>query len=81
MPTIRDISGPYRFFFYSFDCNEPMHVHAQWSWRLSNATPDQRQRFEIIGSGQGIHWPEIDEDISPRGMLHGMPARPPKQTA
>ena len=29
MPTVKDIPGPYRFFFYSFDCNEPMHVHAQ----------------------------------------------------
>ncbi|MHB8846308.1 MAG: DUF4160 domain-containing protein [Nitrospirota bacterium] len=29
MPTIKQIAGPYRFFFYSFDCNEPKHVHAQ----------------------------------------------------
>ncbi|MBI4408913.1 MAG: DUF4160 domain-containing protein [Gemmatimonadetes bacterium] len=29
MPTIQSIPGPYRFFFYSFDCNEPMHVHAE----------------------------------------------------
>jgi hypothetical protein len=29
MPTIKDISGPHRFFFYSFDCNEQMHVHVQ----------------------------------------------------
>jgi hypothetical protein len=29
MPTMKDIPGPYRFFFYSFDCNEPMHVHVQ----------------------------------------------------
>lgn len=29
MPTVKNISGPYRFFFYSFDCAEPMHVHAQ----------------------------------------------------
>ncbi len=29
MPTVKDISGPYRFFFYSFDCNEPIHVHVQ----------------------------------------------------
>lgn len=29
MPTIKGIAGPYRFFFYSFDCNEPEHVHAQ----------------------------------------------------
>lgn len=29
MPTIPDIPGPYRFFFYSFDCNEPTHVHVE----------------------------------------------------
>jgi hypothetical protein len=29
MPTVRGISGPYRFYFYSFDCNEPKHVHVQ----------------------------------------------------
>jgi hypothetical protein len=34
MPTIKDISGPYRFFFYSFDCNEPEHVHVQRDRRL-----------------------------------------------
>ncbi len=50
-------------------------VPLAWSWRLSEATPEQRSRFEIIGSGTGIHWPEIDEDISVAGMLHGIPAR------
>lgn len=29
MPTIKGVSGPYRLFFFSFDCNEPMHVHVQ----------------------------------------------------
>ncbi len=29
MPTVKNISGPYRFFFYSFDCSEPMHVHVR----------------------------------------------------
>jgi hypothetical protein len=48
-----------------------------WSWRLSEATPEQRSRFEIIGDGVGIHWPEIDEDLSVQGMLHGIPARKP----
>jgi hypothetical protein len=52
-----------------------------WSWRLSEATPEQRQRFEIIGSGQGVHWPDVDEDISAIGMLRGIPARRPKQSA
>lgn len=56
-------------------------VPLAWSWRLCNATPAQRQHYEIIGSGQGVHWPEVDEDISASGMLHGAPARPAKQPA
>ncbi|MGH8477139.1 MAG: DUF2442 domain-containing protein [Methylococcales bacterium] len=48
-----------------------------WSWRLSGATEAQRQHFEILGDGQGIHWPDIDEDISVEGMLYGSPARHP----
>jgi hypothetical protein len=48
-----------------------------WSWRLAEATENQRQNFEILGDGQGIHWPEIDEDISAEGMLYGSPARRP----
>jgi hypothetical protein len=53
-------------------------VPLAWSWRLANATPAQRRRFEIIGTGEGVHWPDIDEDISARGMLAGIPACPPK---
>ena len=51
-------------------------VPLAWSWRLSEATPEQRNHFEILGSGQGVHWPELDEDISASGMLYGSPARP-----
>ena len=46
-----------------------------WSWRLTEATPEQRQNFEILGDGQGIHWPDVDEDIGVEGMLYGTPAR------
>jgi uncharacterized protein DUF2442 len=57
-------------------------VPLAWSWRLSEATAAQRANFRLIGTGQGVHWPEIDEDISVEGMLHGIPARRPKpQTA
>lgn len=52
-----------------------------WSWRLSEATEAQRQNFEILGDGQGIHWPDIDEDISVEGMLHGTPAHRPNKPA
>ena len=54
-------------------------VPLAWSWRLSEASPAQRKNFEIIGSGQGVHWPDIDEDISAQGMLTGVPARKPKK--
>lgn len=53
-------------------------VPLAWSWRLASATPAQRARYEIIGNGEGAHWPDIDEDISARGMLQGIPACPPK---
>ena len=49
-------------------------VPLSWSWRLSEATPSQRENFQILGRGEGIHWPDIDEDISVEGMLHGVPA-------
>jgi Protein of unknown function (DUF2442) len=52
-------------------------VPLTWSWRLSQATPAQRANFEIISDGDGIHWPQIDEDISAEGMLCGTPARRP----
>jgi len=54
-------------------------VPLAWSWRLSEATPAQRNHFEIIGDGHGVHWPDVDEDISVEGMLHGVPARRPRK--
>jgi hypothetical protein len=54
-------------------------VPLAWSWRLSEATPEQRSHYEIIGDGQGIHWPDIDEDISAEGMLSGVQARRPEK--
>ena len=51
-----------------------------WSWRLSEATPEQRANYEIIGGGEGVHWPDVDEDISAAGMLYGIPARQPRSS-
>ena len=55
-------------------------VPLAWSWRLSEATPKQRANYEIIGDGQGVHWPDIDEDISAEGMLYGIPAPRSRKT-
>ena len=54
-------------------------VPLAWSWRLSEATEEQRKNYEFIGDGIGVHWPDIDEDLSAQGMLTGIPARPLKQ--
>src|ERR1700683_4723127 len=52
-------------------------VPLAWSWRLSDATAAQRAHWELIGGGHGVHWPDVDEDISAEGMLNGIPARRP----
>jgi hypothetical protein len=49
-------------------------VPLAWYPRLMNATPKQLQRWEVSGAGYGIHWPEIDEDLSSEGLLRGAPA-------
>ncbi|MBF0132949.1 MAG: DUF2442 domain-containing protein [Magnetococcales bacterium] len=45
-----------------------------WFPRLANATQKQREQWEMCGGGYGIHWDEIDEDISTEGLLRGIPA-------
>jgi hypothetical protein len=45
-----------------------------WYPRLLNASPEQLIQWEICGGGYGIHWPELDEDLSTEGMLRGTPA-------
>ena len=45
-------------------------VPLAWSWRLSEATPTQRNHWEIIGEGIGIHWPDVDEDISIKSFIN-----------
>ena len=40
--------------------------------RLLNAAPDQRERYEISGGGSGLHWDELDEDISVENLLLGI---------
>ncbi|MFW5926370.1 MAG: DUF2442 domain-containing protein [Myxococcota bacterium] len=46
-----------------------LRVPVGWYPSLRDATTEQRQRWELIGGGAGMHWPELDEDLSIRGML------------
>ncbi|MDR3424367.1 MAG: DUF2442 domain-containing protein [Alphaproteobacteria bacterium] len=50
-----------------------------WYPRLFEATPEERTHWKIAGGGYGIHWPEIDEDLSAEGLLQGATA--PRQFA
>lgn len=45
-----------------------------WYPRLLHATEDQRNNWEIAGAGYGIHWEDVDEDLSVEGLLRGAPA-------
>jgi len=46
-------------------------VPVEWFPRLVHATADERMKWRLIGNGQGIHWEDIDEDISVEGLLAG----------
>jgi hypothetical protein len=49
-------------------------VPLAWYPRLLNATPAQRERWQISGGGYGIHWTDLDEDLSTEGLLRGAPS-------
>jgi len=49
-------------------------VPLAWFPRLLHATRRERTHWRLIGKGQGIHWPELDEDISVQGLLAGKPS-------
>jgi hypothetical protein len=54
-------------------------VPLAWYPRLLDATPAQREKWEVCGGGFGIHWPLIDEDLSSQGLLAGAPAPRPHE--
>jgi len=56
-------------------------VPLAWYPRLLDATPQQRQNWQVSAAGYGIHWPDIDEDLNTEGLLRGAPAaREPART-
>jgi hypothetical protein len=58
-------------FSVTLDDGRELSVPLAWFPRLLHGTPEQRLHWELIGLGQGIHWPELDEDISVAGILAG----------
>ncbi len=50
-------------------------VPLAWFPRLLHGTAAERGNWELLGDGEGIHWPDLDEDISVEGLLAGLPSR------
>ena len=48
-----------------------LSVPLTWFPRLLHATAEERRNWRLIGDGQGIHWPDVDEDVSVLGLLRG----------
>ena len=55
----------------SLDDGRTISVPLAWYPRLLAGTPEERAKYELIGDGEGIHWPDLDEDISVEGILAG----------
>ncbi len=77
---VKDVSVTDEFITFHLVDGRVVSVPLAWSWRLCDASPEQRNRFEILGEGHGVHWPDVDEDLSVEGMLYGIPARIPTQS-
>ncbi len=64
------------------DLSDGRTVIAPLAWypRLQHSTPKERNRWRLIGGGEGIHWPGVDEDISVEGLLAGRPSGESQQS-
>lgn len=49
-------------------------VPLAWFPRLIHGSPTERDNWRLIGNGEGIHWPDLDEDISVEGLIFGKPS-------
>jgi hypothetical protein len=63
------------------DDGRELAVPIEWFPRLRDATAKQRANWRFIGRGEGIHWPDIDEDISVAGLLRGRVIKRPRERA
>ena len=73
-PRIRTVEVTDEFITAFLTDDRRVSVPLSWSWRLERATPEQRANWTLIGQGEGVRWPDIDEDLSANGFLFGSPA-------
>jgi hypothetical protein len=54
-----------------FDDGRSVQMPLMWFPRLFRATQEQRDHYELMGKGYGVHWPDVDEDLSAKGLALG----------
>lgn len=74
---VADVHVSEKYVTFRLEDGRIVSVPLSWSWRLMDATEEERQHYEIAPGGQGVHWPDVDEDLSGRGALRGTPAPRP----
>ena len=74
VPNAENVKITARAFTVDLSDGRTLTVPLSWFPRLSNATPKERNNWRLIGNGQGIHWEDIDEDISVEGLIAGRPS-------
>ncbi|NGX16004.1 DUF2442 domain-containing protein [Wenzhouxiangella sp. XN24] len=74
MPRAVSVSSSDDELMVQFTDGRSISVPLSWYPRLEHATREERQVWELIGDGAGIHWPAVDEDISVLSLLRGLPS-------
>jgi hypothetical protein len=70
-PMAVEVSFTADTFRVTLDDGRELSIPLAWFPRLLHGTPDQREQWELIGHGEGLHWEALDEDISIAGLLAG----------
>ena len=70
-PKIQDVMTTDDHITVSFDDGRILSFPLKWYPRLVRAKPGQRRNWRLIGRGVGVHWPDVDEDLSAAGLLAG----------
>ena len=73
-PRITDVMTAAEMLTVSFDDGRIVSLPLRWYPRLQRGTADQRRNWELIGRGYGVHWQDLDEDLSAEGLLAGRPS-------
>ncbi len=74
LPTAEDVKVTRNALKVNLSDGRTLSVPLTWYPRLLHATVEERENWRLIGKGRGIHWEDIDEDISVEGLLAGHPS-------